>query len=517
MKQLIFIIFFPYFLRRLFFYLNFLQVKEYRFDRVFDEIKRKKSIFFSRQFFLALFCLLPLSLSKKLFFVVPFFYFLLSLYSLFSLKRKRWILPQFTFKMVLFFVLSFSFILLIIFSRPNFLFLPIFDLLIFPYLLFLNLLFLLPTNIAKELIIKKATRKIKKFPRLITIGITGSYGKTSTKEFLSTILSEKFKVLKTEGNVNTPIGVAMTILKNLKKEHEIFVCEMAAYKKGEVKKICKITKPKIGIVCGLNEQHLALFGSMENLISGEGGKELIESLPEDGLVIFNGENEILRKIYKETKLRKKIVGKQNKNFDLFAANIKVKKEVLFFQVFSKEGEIADFNLKLIGEQNIETILLAACCAMEFGMNLKEISKACQKITQDQTGIKLIKTKSGFNVLDATYSANPNSVLSHLDYLKVWEGKRAILMPCLIELGPKSREIHQKIGKKIKEVCHLAIIVTKDYFKEIKKEAGEKAVFLEDPKKILEKLLQFKEKNDIVLLEGRLPKNLTKLILNGTFN
>jgi UDP-N-acetylmuramoyl-tripeptide--D-alanyl-D-alanine ligase len=326
-------------------------------------------------------------------------------------------------------------------------------------------------------------------------------------------LEEKFprKVLKTKEHQNSEVGISKCILEDLKENHKIFIVEMGAYNKGGIKLLCDIVKPKIGIITGVNEQHLATFGSMENLISAEGGKELIESLPEDGLVIFNGENEILRKIYQETKVKKKIVGISKKDFDLWAGNIKVKKEVLFFQVFTKDGEIADFNLNLIGAQNIQNLLLAICCAKELGMSLEEISKAAKKIRQEQSGVKLIKTKDGLNIIDATYSANPDSVISHLGYLKVWPGKRAIVMPCLIELGEKSKEIHRKIGEKIYEVCDLAIIVTKDRFSEIKEGAKEKAIFLEIPRGIYEKIKQFNGENDIILFEGRLPREFLNLV------
>jgi UDP-N-acetylmuramoyl-tripeptide--D-alanyl-D-alanine ligase len=330
---------------------------------------------------------------------------------------------------------------------------------------------------------------------------------------LATILEEKFpgKVLKTKEHQNSEVGISKCILEDLKENHKIFGVEMGAYNKGGIKLLCDIVKPKIGIITGVNEQHLATFGSMENLISAEGGKELIESLPEDGLLIFNGENEILRKIYQETKIKKKIIGISKKEFDLWAGNIKVKKDVLFFQVFTKDGEIADFNLNLIGVQNIQNLLLAICCAKELGMSLKETSEAAKKIRQEQSGVRLIKTKDGLNIIDATYSANPDSVISHLEYLKVWSGKRLIVMPCLIELGEKSKEVHRRIGKKIYETCDLAIIVTKDNFKEIKEFAEEKAIFLENPKEILKKVKEFSGENDIILFEGRLPKEFLHLV------
>jgi UDP-N-acetylmuramoyl-tripeptide--D-alanyl-D-alanine ligase len=360
-------------------------------------------------------------------------------------------------------------------------------------------------------VIQKAIKKREKFKDLLVVGITGSYGKTSTKEFLATILSEKFKVLKTKEHQNSEIGISQCILKELKPEHQIFIVEMGAYNKGGIKLLAKIAKPQIAILTGVNQQHLALFGSMENLISAEGGKELIESLPEDGLVIFNGENETLGEIYKKTEKRKKIVGIEKKDFDLWAENIKVEREKISFRVFFKTKEKMDLSLGLIGVQNVQNLLLAICCAKELGMTLGEISRAIEKIRQEQSGVRLLKTKDGLNIVDATYSMNPDSVISHLEYLKVWPGKKVLVMPCLIELGKASKEVHRKIGKKIYEVCDLAIIATKDRFKEIKEGAKEKAIFLEDPVKIFVTIKQFNRENDVILFEGRLPKEFLNLV------
>jgi UDP-N-acetylmuramoyl-tripeptide--D-alanyl-D-alanine ligase len=142
--------------------------------------------------------------------------------------------------------------------------------------------------------IKKAIKKREQFKNLIAVGITGSYGKTSTKEFLATILSSKFRVLKTKEHQNSEIAIARAILNDLKESHQIFIAEMGAYRKGGIKLLAGILKPKIGVITGINEQHLALFGTMENLISAEGGIELAKSLPEDGALVLNGNNEIIK-------------------------------------------------------------------------------------------------------------------------------------------------------------------------------------------------------------------------------
>jgi UDP-N-acetylmuramoyl-tripeptide--D-alanyl-D-alanine ligase len=511
-------------IKSILFWLYLWQLKEYHIGRFVDHFRTEKGkriflnkVFLSKIILLLLFVFVP-PLRWMTLWLILFLYFLEFLKFLYDFSKKQILKPIFTPKIVYLFSFGFLFILFYLsafFQNKEFLifWLLVFDILSPAIFSGIVLIFQPAAFLLRSSIIQKAKKKREKFKDLLVIGICGSYGKTSTKEFLATILEEKFpgKVLKTKEHQNSEIGISKCILEDLKENHKIFIVEMGAYNKGGIKLLCNIVKPKIGIITGVNAQHLALFGSMENLISAEGGKELIESLPEDGLVIFNGENEILRKIYQETKKKKRIVGVSKKEFDLWAGNIKVKKEVLFFQVFTKDGEIANFNLNLIGAQNIQNLLLAICCAKELGMNLEEISRAAKKIRQEQSGVKLIKTKDGLNIVDATYSANPDSVISHLEYLKVWPGKRVIVMPCLIELGLASKEIHKKIGKKIYEVCDLAIIITKDRFKEIKEGAKEKAIFLEKPKEIFERIKEFNGENDIILFEGRLSKEFLNLI------
>jgi UDP-N-acetylmuramoyl-tripeptide--D-alanyl-D-alanine ligase len=511
-------------IKSILFWLYLWQLKEYHIGRFIDHFQTEKGkrIFLNKIFLLKIVLLFLFvsvsSLRPMLFWLILFLYFLEFLKFLYDFSKKQILKPIFTSKIISLFSFSFLFTLFYLFAffqNKEFLifWLLIFDILSPAIFSGIVLIFQPAAFLLRSFVIQKAKKKREKIKDLLVIGICGSYGKTSTKEFLATILEEKFpgKVLKTKEHQNSEVGISKCILEDLKESHKIFIVEMGAYNKGGIKLLCDIVKPKIGIITGVNEQHLATFGSMENLISAEGGKELIESLPENGLVIFNGENEILRKIYQETKKKKRIVGVSKKEFDLWAGNIKVKKEVLFFQVFAKDGEIGDFNLNLIGAQNIQNLLLAICCAKELGMSLEEVSRAAKKIRQEQSGVRLIKTKDGLNVIDATYSANPDSVIFHLEYLKIWPGKRVIVMPCLIELGKKSKEIHKKIGKKIYEVCDLAIIITRDRFKEIKEEAKEKAIFLENLGEIYEKIKQFNGENDIILLEGRLPKKFLNLI------
>jgi UDP-N-acetylmuramoyl-tripeptide--D-alanyl-D-alanine ligase len=523
------------------FWLYLWQLKEYHIGRFIDHFRTEKGkkIFFNPYFLLKI--ILFFTFFQFLLESVPtcpknisnlfLSYLLITLYffelakGFFDFFKKKLKTPNFTKKIIFLIFIIFIFQIFYFFSvfqKELFSFyLLIFDILTPAIVSGIVLIFQPFTALIRYRIIQKAKKKRDEFKNLLVIGITGSYGKTSTKEFLATILEEKFpgKVLKTKEHQNSEVGISQCILNELNENHEIFVVEMGAYNRGGIKLLCDIAQPKIGIITGVNEQHLATFGSMENLLSAEGGEELIDSLPQDGLVIFNGNNKYCLELYKKTKIKKKIcynnflTAVQNVlSMDIWSQDTKIEKEFINFKVFSKDGDFADFKVNLLGAQNVENVLLAVCCAKELGMNLKEISDACQKIKPEQGGTKLVKTKEGLNIIDSTYSANPDGVMAHLDYLKIWEGKKVIVMPCLIELGEKSKEIHKKIGEKIAEVCDLAVITTKDRFKEIKEEAGDKAIFLENPKEIFEKIKDFSGKDDVILLEGRIPKEIHQFLI-----
>jgi len=370
---------------------------------------------------------------------------------------------------------------------------------------------------------KNKLEKIKSLSSLKVVAITGSYGKTSTKEFLSTILSKKYKVLSTKEHQNSEIGIARCILQDLKPSHQIFIAEVGAYNKGKVKEVCSMLKPKIGIVTGVNEQHLALFGSLKNLLSAEGGGELAEALSKDDLLIVNGDNKYCSDLYKKGvpsgSGNKKIYSLSNKiiDSDIWSDSITVHKDEISFLAIDKSGELAHFGVKVLGKQNIQNLLGAILIAKELGMSFGEISEACKNILQEQAGMILKHGKHSIDIIDSSYSANPDGVFADLDYLSVFTGKKVIVMPCLIELGEKSAEIHEKIGRKIAEVCNLAIITSKDKFKEIKKGAlengmAEKNIILcDNPQDIYSMITLFCKSGDAVLLEGRVPSKLIDLL------
>jgi UDP-N-acetylmuramoyl-tripeptide--D-alanyl-D-alanine ligase len=371
-----------------------------------------------------------------------------------------------------------------------------------PFFIFFTVVLLKPiTKIGKARIIQKAKNKIAKYPNLIVIGITGSYGKTSTKEFLYTILFEKFSgvnILRTV-KANTDIGVAKVVLNQLKPEHQIFIVEMGAYKRGEIKAICDIVRPKIGILTGINEQHLALFGSLENTVKAK--FELIESLPINGLAVLNGDSEkikIQKSKIKLTNQNSKIYS-INKKSDVYTQNVIVEKSKVNFKIVTKK-ESKDFEINLIGKQNISNILACVVVAEHLGMSLKEISQAIKKIKPLKKTMSATNTKDGFILIDDTYNANPAGVLAALEYLKNFGGRKIILFPGIIELGPATKKVHQSLGRKMAEVCNLIIITKKDFADYIIN--GKKFIIQENPEKVYQILKNYLKPEDVVLFESR---------------
>lgn len=539
---IVFLVFFTFVsIKQILFWIYLWQLKEYYIPRfldhfhtakgrqvIFNKIRLVKIIFL----ILAIFSFISMHQIENIYYIFLILV-LLIIYVLESFTFTKQILfktvkkPKITGKS-LFLILScvvFSFLFLILTKNPiDLLVLDIF----LPIIVSLVVLMLQPIVVlARNKILKKAKIKMLSMKNLIVIGITGSYGKTTTKEFLTTILSSKFKTLSTEEHKNSEMGIAGTILKQLTPEHQIFVVEMGAYKKGGIKLLADIVKPRIGMVTGVTVQHLSLFGSLENLLSAEGGRELVEALPKNGFIAVNGENKYCIDLYKQIKNNKLIYTEEGNKIDsdIFAKEIQVSKDFLSFVAVTKNKHIAHFNVKILGRHNLQNLLGAILIAKELGMTLEEISEACKNIKPEQAGIVVKKGVHQINITDSSYSSNPDGVIADLDCLKLFSGKRVVIMPCLIELGEKSKDEHYKIGQKIGEICDLAIITSKDKFSEIKNGARDvipakagiqkpcEIIFVENSQEIFHKITTFCKAGDVVLLEGRVPEKLIKLLIN----
>jgi UDP-N-acetylmuramoyl-tripeptide--D-alanyl-D-alanine ligase len=407
-----------------------------------------------------------------------------------------------------------------------------------PLIISLVVLGLQPLTIwKKNKIINRARAIIAGRADLTVIGIAGSYGKSGVKELLAHILSQKYKVLKTQANQNTEMGVSQTVINDLKPEHQIFVCEIGAVHKGKICQTAEIIKPKIGILTGINQQHLGVFGGQKNIIDAK--FELLEALPAGGAAILNFASLLVRENFdaKKDKINAQKIIFAGK--DIFASDIESTIDDLSFILNYQDQKIKiDTNAR--GAWMAETIILSIAGAAAAGVELAAVAAIVNQTDFTPFNLELKRVgpflaKKGptlfeeINIINSTYSANPDGVMAHLDYLKHWpggvnsdtpskaRGKKAVMMPCLIELGNESKKIHFEIGKKIGEVCDLAIITAKERFGDIKKGAlaagmnPENIVFCDNPRKIARLLSGRLSSGDVLFLEGRLPQNLIQMI------
>lgn len=371
-----------------------------------------------------------------------------------------------------------------------------------PFIIFaLVILFKLPTRVAKEILYLRAGHMRRGMKELTVIGITGSYGKSSTKEFLAHILSCKFNVLKTPYNINTEAGIAKFMLRHLSPRHQIFVAEIGAYHRGEIKKAASFLRPQVGVLTGISEQHMALFGSLEH--TKQAKFELVESLPTDGFAVFNGEN----------------------SHTVALSQSWPGKKALYHSALLRPDLPPHYRLNLGAAVEV---------ARYMGMSDEEIESAAKTLGADERMIKVFTGKSGTTVIRDAYSENPDGVQAALGMLGVsGEPKKIVIMPCIIELGAAAAKVHYKIGEKIAEIGAEAIITTPDNFTDIKR-GGEKRLIASSrsPKatvapavgaggqirlltkttQVLEAIKQEAGSKTAILLEGRLPE----AILNYDF-
>ena len=303
---------------------------------------------------------------------------------------------------------------------------------------------------------RMAQNKLNSINGLKIIGITGSYGKTSSKNILSDILNIKYNALATPKNLNTYNGLIMTVNNHMDKFCEIFIAEMGAYVKGEIAGLCKLVKPKYGILTKIGTAHLESFGSEQNIIDGK--FELIESLPSDGFGILNGDDP--KQVNYKLKNNVKIiwVGIDNPDVDVRATNIKCNsKGTSFDVVFKGDDNEYHFETRLLGKHNVYNILEAIACGKEFGIDILDLIKAVKGVKTIEHRLELKKV-SNFHMIDDAYNSNPEGAKRALEVLSMMDGLKVVVTPGMIELGDREDELNKEFGKQISKVADYVVLI-----------------------------------------------------------
>ncbi|MBU0660693.1 UDP-N-acetylmuramoyl-tripeptide--D-alanyl-D-alanine ligase [Patescibacteria group bacterium] len=383
------------------------------------------------------------------------------------------------------------------------------------------------TNLIKKIYFIRAEKKLKKYQNLKIIGITGSYGKTTVKEFLSSILGEKFCVIYTPKNINSDIGISKFILQTDFSKAHIFIVEIGAYNTGDVQLVCDIVHPSIGILTAINEQHLSLFGSMEKIQSAK--YELLRAIPKNGLAITNSDNEYCREFLDEIKAKVATFGIEKK----YGPTCEIedltdgKHQVLSVDILLQHGEksLIHFHPKTTGRHNALNIAPCILVADFLGMSKEEIITAVNNVSDPKTAIHSYSYGKA-TIVDDSYNSNPQGFKAALDVLAAYPSarKRVVITRGMLELGDRSEELHEEIAGEISFVADELVIITPDFIEPLKKGIAPrfKKIVVSvktNPEELLSYIQSLKETDVVILLENRVPsiihQELDKYKTNST--
>lgn len=313
--------------------------------------------------------------------------------------------------------------------------------------------------------INDAKRIIREMPDLVTVGITGSYGKTSSKFILGRILSEGKHTLVTPDSYNTPMGITITVRNSLKPIHEVFVAEMGARQAGDIKELCDLVQPQIGILTAIGPQHLETFGNIETVAKTK--FELIDNLPKNGLAVLNQDDEQIRKNTASVKVRALTyaidnIGEGENRVDYWAEDICFSAQGMSFTLKSKKGNVVSMRTQLLGKHNIYNILAAVAVAVDLGMDYNAIARAVAAVPPVPHRL-VLKRAGNFTIIDDAFNSNPVGSKMALEVLsKMPGGRKIIITPGMVELGAEQYNKNKEFAMKCAEVCDYVIIVGKKH-------------------------------------------------------
>lgn len=358
--------------------------------------------------------------------------------------------------------------------------------------------------------VEDAKKRLAACPNLIKIGVTGSYGKTSTKFLLRDILSVKYNVLATPSSFNTTMGVTRVIREQLMPSHQVFIAEMGARHVGDIRELVELVQPSIGIITSVGPQHLDTFGTIERIRDTK--YELIDGLPQNGTAILARDGAICEELYARCPLAGKYMpGDLVQASELAWGPFGTR----FTLTDVKTGESAHCETRLLGEHSIANLLLCCTAARTLGMTLEEIAQGVARCQPVEHRLELLSGGAGVSIIDDAFNANPVGAKAALRVLKDFPGRRIIITPGMVELGGEEAAFNRAFGEQMAESVDVAILVGKKHTQPIVDGLLEKGFpperihvvsSLEESTKVLHAMMQ---SGDVVLYENDLPDNYSE--------
>jgi UDP-N-acetylmuramoyl-tripeptide--D-alanyl-D-alanine ligase len=289
--------------------------------------------------------------------------------------------------------------------------------------------------------------------QLRVIGITGSVGKSTTKEAIAQVLSQRYKTLKSAANLNNEIGLPLNVLK-LTSGHECAVLEMGFYVPGEIRQLCEIARPQVGVLTNIGTVHAERAGSQEVIAQGKG--ELVEMLPgaPEGTAILNYDDPFIRPMDKRTKARVFYYG-LDPAANLWADEVEsMGLEGIRLRLHYKKEDF-HLHVPMIGHHSVETVLRAAAVGLVEKLNWDEIINGLQE-SHAQLRLVAVRSENGALLLDDTYNASPESTLAALNLLGEMQGRKIAVLGDMLELGPYEQAGHEKVGVRAAQVAEVLV-------------------------------------------------------------
>jgi UDP-N-acetylmuramoyl-tripeptide--D-alanyl-D-alanine ligase len=375
------------------------------------------------------------------------------------------------------------------------------------FLVFANLIFAPLESYSKNKLFRSVRHKQKQLRDLKVVAIVGSFAKTSTKNMLYTLLWKDFYTVKTPKSYNTEVSIARSFLRDVKETTQIFIVEMDAYHPGEIKKLCSIIRPNLGIITAIGAQHLERFGSMEALAKTQ--FELAKAIPSDGFLFLNADDEWTNQLYPEYDGIKQVFFGAKEGRDVQALDIKVHTNSTQF-ILRVKNEKLKIELPLAGENHAINFAAAAAIAYQLGLPLKTIQERAALILPTEHRLE-VKKAGHLTIIDNSYNTNPTAARASLKLLKSTPGSQKIVItPGLVELGEQSEVENRLLGKEIAQVADLVIVVG-EYAREALKQGlnegsfpMDQAHFLSSTSHALDFVYKNAQKDAVILIENDLP-------------
>ncbi len=300
--------------------------------------------------------------------------------------------------------------------------------------------------------------QLKRLHQLRVVGITGSYGKTSSKFILGTILGARYDVLVTPSSYNTPMGICKVVNGELASNHEVFVCEMGARHRGDIKELVELVEPTHSMITAVGPAHLETFGSIENIAHTK--FDLARGTSPDGVVVVNGDNEYC--VREAATLGREVLFygiSAAPHLSAYAKDIRVDNlETAFTLVLPGDGEV-ECRTRLLGRHNVLNIVGASLLARRMGLSLQEIADGIARIEPVEHRLQLIDSGNGVLVIDDAFNSNPAGAAMALEVLGEFKDRRKwIVTPGMVELGAESEAIHRDFGRKMAAVCDEVVLI-----------------------------------------------------------